>query len=117
MIVDKNTKQVMLENTEIKRIMSEGGVLWQGYYSWKKYKVKIVKEVIGTFDYYRSDSELLRAYPRYYKVETDTPELGKYRVYGYRKVKGDFIEEVKSKNKKEYPINGEKGDYWYVFKN
>lgn len=25
MLIDKNTKQVMLENTEIKRIMSEGG--------------------------------------------------------------------------------------------
>lgn len=28
MIADKNTKQVMLKNIEIKRIMSEGGVLW-----------------------------------------------------------------------------------------
>lgn len=27
MIVDKNTKQVMLENTEIRRIMSEGGIM------------------------------------------------------------------------------------------
>ena len=25
MLIDKNTKQVMLGNTEIKRIMSEGG--------------------------------------------------------------------------------------------
>lgn len=29
MLVDKNTKQVMLDNVEIKRIMSEGGVLWE----------------------------------------------------------------------------------------
>lgn len=29
MIADKNTKQVMLENVEIKRIISEGGVLWE----------------------------------------------------------------------------------------
>lgn len=29
MLVDKNTKKVMLENIEIKRIMSEGGVLWE----------------------------------------------------------------------------------------
>lgn len=29
MLIDKNTKRVMLENVEIKRIMSEGGVLWE----------------------------------------------------------------------------------------
>ena len=29
MLIDKNTKRVMLENTEIKRIMSEGGVMWE----------------------------------------------------------------------------------------
>jgi len=29
MIINKNTKRVMLENIEIKRIMSEGGVLWE----------------------------------------------------------------------------------------
>lgn len=29
MLVDKNTKQVMFMNVEIKRIMSEGGVLWE----------------------------------------------------------------------------------------
>ena len=29
MLVDKNTKRVMLENIEIKRIISEGGVLWE----------------------------------------------------------------------------------------
>lgn len=33
MIVDKNTKRVMLENIEIKRIMSEGGVLWEKEYN------------------------------------------------------------------------------------
>lgn len=29
MLIDKNTKQVMHKNIEIKRIMSEGGVLWE----------------------------------------------------------------------------------------
>lgn len=29
--------------------------------------------------------------------------------------KGEFIEEVKSKNKNEYPSNGYKGSYWYEF--
>lgn len=29
--------------------------------------------------------------------------------------KGEFIEEVKSKNKNEYPINGDKSGYWYEF--
>lgn len=29
MLIDKNTKRVMLGNVEIKRIMSEGGVLWE----------------------------------------------------------------------------------------
>lgn len=29
MLIDKNTKQIMLGNVEIKRIMSEGGVLWE----------------------------------------------------------------------------------------
>lgn len=29
--------------------------------------------------------------------------------------KGTFIQEVKSTNKNEYPINGIKEDYWYEF--
>lgn len=29
MLIDKNTKRVMLENVEIKRIISRGGVLWE----------------------------------------------------------------------------------------
>lgn len=32
MLIDKNTKQVMLGNVEIKRIMSEGGVFWEKEY-------------------------------------------------------------------------------------
>lgn len=112
----KSIKNIKNSKSNIKKALSKNEIIWQGYYSWKKYKLKIVEEVIGTFDYYRSDSDLLRAYPQYYKFETYTPELGKYLVYGYRKVKGDYMEEVKSKNKKEYPINGQKGDYWYVFK-
>lgn len=32
MLIDKSTKKVMLENIEIKRIMSEGGVLWEALY-------------------------------------------------------------------------------------
>lgn len=30
--------------------------------------------------------------------------------------KGDFIEEVKSNNKDEYPTDGQSGNFWYVFK-
>lgn len=33
MLIDKNAKRVMLENIEIKRIMSEGGVLWEKEYN------------------------------------------------------------------------------------
>ena len=33
MLIDKSTKKVMLENIEIKRIMSEGGVLWEKEYN------------------------------------------------------------------------------------
>lgn len=48
----------------------------------------------------------------------DTREL--YIDAEYKKVfshysKGEFIEEVKSKNKNEYPVSGEKGGYWYEF--
>lgn len=31
--------------------------------------------------------------------------------------KGDFIEEVKSKNKNEYPTDGQSDNFWYIFKN
>lgn len=40
MIVYKNTKNVILENVEIKRIMSEGGVLWEKLHYWKKFRLK-----------------------------------------------------------------------------
>lgn len=112
MKIDNNINKTISTNVEIKRIMS-GGVIWEKAYKWKKFKLRIIKEVIGTFDIYRSDSELLRTYPQYYKVETYTPEIGKYLVYGYRKTKGEYIEDVKSTNKKEYPTNGIKGNYWY----
>lgn len=102
-------------NINIKKVLSQNQIIWQGYYSWGKYKLKIVEEVIGTFNEFKSDSYLRERYPQYYKFECVTPELGKYLFYGYRKVKGDYIEEVKSKNKNEYPVSGEKDGYWYEF--
>lgn len=108
--------KIIMLNKDASKLLSQNEIIWQGYYSWGKYKLKIVEEVIGTFDEFKSDSYLKERYPQYYKFETYTPELGKYLVYGYRKVKGDYIEDVKAKNKNEYPINGQKGEYWYVFK-
>lgn len=102
-------------NINIKKVLSQNQIIWQGYYSWGKYKLKIVEEVIGTFNEFKSDSYLSGRYPQYYKFECVTPELGKYLFYGYRKVKGDYIEDVKAKNKNEYPVSGEKGGYWYEF--
>lgn len=109
-------KSIKNSNINIKKVLSQNEIIWQGYYTWGKYKLKTVEEVVGIFDEFKFDSYLEERYPQYYKFETITPELGKYLVYGYRKVKGDYIEYVKAKNKNEYPINGQKGDYWYVFK-
>lgn len=108
-------KSIKNSNINIKKVLSQNQIIWQGYYSWGKYKLKIVEEVIGTFDEFKSDSYLGERYPQYYKFECVTPELGKYLFYGYRKVKGDYIEDVKAKNKNEYPINGDKSGYWYEF--
>lgn len=108
-------KSIKNASINIKKVLSQNEIIWQRIYSWKKYKLKIVEEVIGTFNEFKSDSYLRERYPQYYKFECVTPELGKYLFYGYRKVKGDYIEEVKSKNKNEYPVSGEKGGYWYEF--
>lgn len=108
-------KSIKNSNINIKKVLSQNEIIWQGYYTWGKYKLKTVEEVVGSFDEFKSDSYLEERYPQYYKFETITPELGKYLVYGYRKVKGDHIEDVKAKNKNEYPSNGYKGSYWYEF--
>lgn len=34
-------------------------------------------------------------------------------IYETNKVKGNFLKEISSANKNEYPKNGVKGDYWY----
>lgn len=36
MLIDKNIKEVRLENVEIKRIMSEGGAVGKEYSTWTK---------------------------------------------------------------------------------
>ncbi len=112
----RSIKNIKNNNTDIKKALNNKEIIWQGYYSWGKYKLKIAKRVIGTFDEFQDEYSLRGRYPQYYKFETITPEPGKYLVFGFWKTKGDYIEDVKAKNKNEYPRDGQKGDYWYVFK-
>lgn len=58
--------------------------------------------------FFSSDGLVSEAYKMGYKIT--------YRNVFSHYSKGDFIEEVKSNNKDKYPINGQKGNYWYVFK-
>ena len=69
----------------------------------KFYKVDIYKlvNIYGEYTTYRDTYEL------YVYMGTEQ----KFSHYS----KGEFIEEVKSKNKNEYPINGDKSGYWYEF--
>lgn len=110
-------EKIKILNKDASKLLSQNEIIWQGYYSWSKFKLKIAKTVLGTFDEFQDDYSLRSRYPQYYKFETITPEPGKYLVFGFWRTKGDYIEDVKAKNKNEYPIDGQKGDYWYVFKN
>ncbi|UHR03248.1 hypothetical protein LV469_02870 [Peptoniphilus sp. GNH] len=51
----------------------------------------------------------IKIYYSYYRDEKNT------YIAGY--TKGDFIEEVKSSRKSDYPLNGEFGDFYYEFIN
>lgn len=69
----------------------------------KFYKVDVyeLSDGYGKYTTFRDTYEL------YIYTETEK----KFSHYS----KGAFIEEVKAKNKNEYPNNGIKSDYWYEF--
>lgn len=58
--------------------------------------------------FFSSDGSISKAYKMGYKIN--------YKNVFSHYSKGDFMEEVKSKNKNEYPFDGQSGNFWYVFK-
>lgn len=161
-------KSIKNSNINIKKALSKNEIIWQRYYSWKKYKLQsnytsynvekigeretsnikypyegysrasvvdgkiVLSEKITIMDspgiyyfeqygkFYKADIYELSNGDGGYTTFRDTYELyvytGTEQEFSHYS-KGEFIEEVKSKNKNEYPINGEKNGYWYVFKN
>ena len=161
-------KSIKNVSINIKKVLSQNQIIWQGYYSWEKYKLQSnytyhgvekigereARNIELPYEGYSLASVVdgqivlsgtksitvtpgiyyFEQYGKFYKV--DIYQLGNgdggyttfrdtYELYVYTGTeqefshysKGEFIEEVKSKNKNEYPINGEKNGYWYVFKN
>ena len=152
MLIDKNTKKVMLGNIEIKRIMSErGGVLWERMYRWNKYNLKpVYKTVKRKNERWVKITQLPNESTYRYILNKTSDELRdmisdssvKYKYKEFRSrvdsnsiviegkevvevtdnvidhyIQGDFIGEVQSTNKSQYPSNGKSGNYWYVLKN
>lgn len=139
MIVDKSTKRVSVGNTEIQKIMSGGGIIWQRkIFTWRMYKLKniygervklisedgiaiIPKNVILTSE----DAYGLKwngdvGYHIYggYEIENSMYRI-QYNLKGIKEKyiknteKGSYIEEIYSYSSDDYPKNGIKGEYWY----
>lgn len=121
MLIDKNTKRVTLENVEIKRIMSEGGVLWEKMFRWRKYRFDEWLE-LGKSSGFLFESEMKSRYPGYEEYKLRSLDGYGYLIYGKikgtdKRGKGKFIEEVQSDNENAYPKSGANNGYWYEFIN
>lgn len=118
MKIDENTKRVMIESIEIKRIMSEGGVLWEKTFEWKKYNFNEWL-TLGESDGFLFGSEMESKFPGYEEYKL-MPINKKYTIYGRIKStdirgRGTFVGKVKSYNENEYPKRGARNGYWYEF--
>lgn len=100
----------MTANVEIKRIMSEGGVLWEKMFSWKKYGLE--RESLGYFTNTVSDEVMKERYPGYVSFVFKSTGYGTYAVFGERTTS---MEIITSDNKYDYPIKGVAGAFYYEF--
>lgn len=107
---NKIYKKVMTANVEIKRIMSEGGVLWEKMFSWKKYDLE--RESLGYFTNTVSDEVMKERYPRYVSFVFKSTGYGTYEVFGERTT---YMEIITSDNENDYPIKGVVGAFYYEF--
>ena len=109
MVIDKNTKQVMLGNTEIKRIMSGGGILWQKIYKWKKYDLGAPTE-LGYVNRRLTPEELRDRFPKYFDFTFNPTGFGTYTLYGRL---GYYEGIVESQDNYAFPDNDMLGGYYY----
>lgn len=99
----------MLGNTEIKRIMSEGGVLWKKGFRWTKQRVE--RDSLGYFTKKFTQEEMKNRYPKYLFFEFKDTGFGTFETFGYYTL-GE-IEIITSDNKNDYPLKGIDGTFYY----
>lgn len=99
----------MLGNTEIKRIISEGGVLWEKMFRWTKQAVER-RRVTYTKDR-PTQEDMKNKYPEVVYFVFNYITTGLYEIVGYYPV-GE-IEIVSSENKNAYPLKGVHDGFYF----
>lgn len=102
MLVDKNTKRAVSENVEFKRIMSEGGVLWEKLFRWTRQRVSLRR--LGYAKEEPNLEDMKKKYPGCIYFEFIGNAVGMFEILSYYPV-GE-IEIVSSENKNAYPLKG-----------